>query len=102
MKLIDPSQPIYDGCPNCPADPPVQSRLICDPKKGSWRVEELTLTAHTGSHIDAPSHKLAAGSHIDHIPVERFVGRAVVADLRDCRPGMPFTSRGWREGFVSN
>lgn len=92
MKLIDLSQPIFDGCPNCPADPPVQSRLICDPRKDGWRVEQLRLTAHTGSHLDAPSHKVPDGAHIDQLPLDRFVGQAVVADLRDCRAGMPFTS----------
>ena len=92
MKLIDLSQPIFADCPNCPADPPVQSRLICDPKKDGWRVEQLTLTSHTGSHIDAPSHKIPKGTHLDKLPLDSFVGKAVLADLRDCRPGMPFTS----------
>lgn len=92
MKLIDLSQPIFADCPNCPADPPVQSRLICDPKKDGWRVEQLTLTSHTGSHIDAPSHKIAKGAHLDALALDSFVGKAVLADLRDCRPDMPFTS----------
>jgi kynurenine formamidase len=92
VKLIDLSQPIFAGCPNCPADPPVESRLICDPKKDGWRVEQLTLTAHTGSHIDAPSHKITDGPHVDALPLNSFVGKAVIADLRDCRPDMPFTS----------
>jgi arylformamidase len=92
VKLIDLSQPVYADCPNCPADPPVESRLICDFKKDGWRVEQLTLTSHTGSHIDAASHKLAEGAPIDQMPLEKFTGLAVVADLRDCRPGMPFTS----------
>jgi arylformamidase len=92
VKLIDLSQPIFADCPNCPADPPVQSRLICDPKKDGWRVEQLTLTSHTGSHIDAPSHKLRDGAHLDQFPLDAFVGSAIAADLRGGRPGMPFTS----------
>jgi arylformamidase len=92
MKLIDLSQPIFRHCPNCPADPPVESRLISDVKKDGWCVEELTLTAHTGSHIDAPAHKVPKGATIDELPLDSFVGKAVVADLRDSRPGMPFTS----------
>jgi arylformamidase len=92
VKLIDLAQPIFHECPNCPADPPVQSRLICEPKKDGWRVEQLTLTSHTGSHIDAPSHIIPNGASIDQLPLDSFVGKAVVADLRDARPGMPFTS----------
>ena len=30
MKLIDLSQPLYDGAPNCPAHPPVKSEIIAD------------------------------------------------------------------------
>jgi len=92
MKLIDLSQPIFSDCPNCPADPPVESRLICDSVRDGWRVEQLTLTSHTGSHIDAPSHKLSRGAHLDQLPLESFAGKAVLTDLRENRPVMPFTS----------
>ena len=92
MKLIDLSQPIYDGAPNCPAHPPVQSKIIADHPKDGWRVELLTLASHTGSHVDTPYHKLAHGANLDQIPLERFTGQAVIADFRDARPDQPFTS----------
>lgn len=92
MKLIDLSQPVFADCPHCPADPPVRMEIIVDHHPDGWRVEHLSLTAHTGSHVDAPLHKLAEGASVDRIPLERFTGPAVLADCRDARSGQPFTS----------
>ena len=92
MRLIDLSQPLYDGAPNCPAHPPVKSEIIADHPKDGWRVEMLTLASHTGSHVDAPFHKLANGANLDQIPLERFTGQAVIADLRDSQPDRAITA----------
>lgn len=89
MKLIDLSQPLYDGAPNCPAHPPVKSEIIADHPQVGWRVELLTLASHTGSHVDSPFHKLADGPNLDQIPLERFTGEAVLVDLRDSGPDRP-------------
>ena len=89
MRLIDLSQPLYDGAPNCPAHPPVKVDIIADHPQVGWRVELLTLASHTGSHVDAPYHKLADGANLDQIPLERWTGPAWVADLRDSGPDRP-------------
>lgn len=89
MKLIDLSQPLYDGAPNCPAHPPVKSEIIADHPQSGWRVELLTLASHSGSHVDAPYHKLAHGPTLDQIPLERWTGPAFIADLRDSKPDRP-------------
>lgn len=89
MRLIDLSQPLFDGAPNCPAHPPVKSEILADHPQTGWRVELLTLASHTGSHVDAPYHKLADGANLDQIPLERWTGPAWVADLRDSGPDRP-------------
>ena len=43
---------------------------------------ELTLSTHTGTHVDAPFHFFPDGAKLSDIPLERFVGRAVVLDIR--------------------
>jgi kynurenine formamidase len=91
MKLIDLSQPVYDGSPNCPVHPAVRSEILRDHPKHGWRVELLTLSNHTGSHVDAPLHKIAGGASLDDIPLERFMGLAVIADLRGIGPSTPIT-----------
>ncbi|HEU0009847.1 MAG TPA: cyclase family protein [Verrucomicrobiae bacterium] len=89
MKLIDLSQPLYDGAPNCPAHPPVKSEILADHPQTGWRVELLTLASHSGSHVDAPFHKLAHGPNLDQISLERWTGPAFIADLRDSKPDRP-------------
>lgn len=91
MKLIDLSQPVYDGSPNCPVHPPVKSEILRDHPTHGWRVELLTLSNHTGSHVDAPLHKIAGGASLDDIPLERFAGPARIADLRGIGPSTPIT-----------
>lgn len=91
MRLIDLSQPVFDGCPNCPEHPPVKSEVITDHHLSGWRLELLTIATHTGSHVDAPLHKLAGGASLDDIPLEKWVGEAWVADLRDSQAGVAIT-----------
>jgi kynurenine formamidase len=92
IRLIDLSQPVFDGCPRCPADPPVRSEPVACHEKDGWQVERLTLTSHTGSHLDAPLHKFAGAPSIDDFSLDRFVGPALILDFRGSRSGQPFTS----------
>jgi kynurenine formamidase len=92
MRLIDLSQPVFDGCPNCPAHPPVRVTAGATHEKDGWRLELLSFASHTGSHVDAPLHKLAGGASLDQMPLDRFVGEAFVVDLRDATPSMPITA----------
>ena len=38
----------------------------------------LTVSVHAGTHVDAPFHFLADGTSIDALPLERFIGPALV------------------------
>jgi kynurenine formamidase len=82
MRLIDLSQPLYHDSPNCPAHPPVRSEILKDHPESGWRVELLTVASHTGSHVDAPLHKIAGGASLDDIPLESWCGSAFIADFR--------------------
>lgn len=89
MRLIDLSQPIYNECPNCPAHPPVSSQVVVDHPQDGWRMELLHLASHTGSHVDAPLHKIAGGASLSDMALESFVGRAIIADLRGIQADTP-------------
>ncbi len=89
LHFLDLSQPIIAAGPNCPAHPLVESRLGADHPEHGWRWETLTLASHTGSHLDAPLHKLAGGASIDSLPLDRFAGDAYIVNLR------PIGSREW-------
>lgn len=92
MKLIDLSQPVYHESPNCPVHPAVGCEVVADHPTDGWRLEKLVFASHTGSHVDAPLHKLPRGLSIDRYPLETFVGPAHVADLRGSEAGLPITA----------
>ncbi|HVT80192.1 MAG TPA: cyclase family protein [Phycisphaerae bacterium] len=85
MKIIDLSQPLFDGCPNCPVHPPVRIEITGSHAKDGpegWHMEHLSFTSHTGSHVDAPLHKLQGGDSLDAFPLECWTGPARVVDFR--------------------
>lgn len=92
MRLIDLSQPLFDNAPNCPVHPPVSFKRTADHADGGWRMEEIAMATHTGSHLDAPLHKIAGGKSITDLPLETFVGPARIADLRGIAAGAPITA----------
>jgi arylformamidase len=92
VKLIDLSQPVFAGCPGWPDDPPVRVEVLARHGRDGWAAEQLTLPVHSGSHIDAPRHRVPGGETIDEIPLEAFVGEAVIADLRGAKPNEPLMS----------
>lgn len=84
MRLIDLSQPLFHECPNCPAHPLVSVETALQHGRGDdeWQLEIVSMASHTGSHLDAPLHKIAGAPAIDQMPLETFVGAAHIADLR--------------------
>ncbi|WP_336159388.1 cyclase family protein [Amycolatopsis sp. VC5-11] len=51
-------------------------------------LDTLTLTTHTGTHVDAPSHYGSGAAygvprHIDQMPLDWFVGDGVLLDVSD-------------------
>jgi arylformamidase len=54
-------------------------------------VRGVHMRLHAGSHVDAPEHNVRGGTQIHQLPLELFIGDAVVADLRDKMPGKAVT-----------
>jgi len=62
------------------------------PEGKGWAAEMLTLSSHSGTHVDAPWHYYpttagAPAKTIDQLPLEMFFGDGVVLDLTRFRPG---------------
>jgi arylformamidase len=89
LRFVDLSQPLYDGAPNCPKHPVPKSVRTSDHDVSGWRMEVLTVASHTGSHVDAPLHKIAGGESITAMPLESFAGLARIVDLRPLEPNTP-------------
>lgn len=77
MKVYDITRDLSEDAVLYPGDVRPRFREI---DNGQYRVTEMTLGSHTGTHIDAPSHYLKGGMTVDEIPPAVLVGPARVLD----------------------
>ncbi len=73
--MIDEKMPIFPG-----TEPPkiIQKNTI---NKDGFAEKILTISTHTGTHIDAPAHMIDGGNSLSDFPIEKFIGRGVVIPL---------------------
>jgi arylformamidase len=77
---FDLSQPIQPGMTIYPGDP-LPSLLPAEGIGEPWRVSDLRLGSHTGTHIDSASHYFPSGKNVDQYPVSRFILSGIVIPL---------------------
>ncbi len=83
MKLIDVSVPLDALLPTYPHNTPFTLEPIKRLARGdSSNVSTLHLSAHTGTHVDAPRHFFDDGPGTEALPLELLVGRARVIEIR--------------------
>jgi len=84
MDWIDVSVTLHDGMVHWPDNPPFELRRIMSQEKGDvCTVSSISLSVHTGTHMDAPLHFVKNGSTIDEMPVDSTVGPARVIEIQD-------------------
>lgn len=82
VKIYDLTVPIRPGMPVYPGDPDVEIELWQGIQQGGQaNVSLLRMGAHTGTHVDAPSHFYPGARGVDAIPLDVLVGPAVVVEL---------------------
>jgi arylformamidase len=76
---LDPARtPVYEG------DAPLRFTFLKSMKAGDpLTLSSLDLGAHSGTHVDAPMHFIRDGAAIDALPLDPFVGEAVVIEIAD-------------------
>lgn len=82
MILYDISRPLKRGMPTWPGDTPFQYEVSW-PKSdsGSVNVGKLTMSIHTGTHVDAPFHFDDEGRKITDLDLNLYVGQAKLVDI---------------------
>ena len=83
MKVIDVSWPISRATTGYKDRGVVKFDEVKNFLKDGVRETNIHLSAHTGTHIDAPSHFLRDGKTIDQVNLFRFIGKCKVLDLTD-------------------
>jgi arylformamidase len=88
MRLIDVSVPLDALLPSYPHNTPFSLEPIKRIARGdSSNVSTLHMSAHTGTHVDAPRHFFDQGAGTESLPLELLIGRARVIEI-DSRAGI--------------
>lgn len=62
-----------------PGDPPFVRRVLTHPERGgAYELAGLCLSAHAGTHLDAPAHFIPGGARLEDFPLQRFLPPALV------------------------
>jgi len=82
MRLIDISVPLDGTLPTYPGNTPFSLEPVKRIAEGaSSNVSTLRMSAHAGTHVDAPRHFFDSGIGTDALPLELLVGRARVVEI---------------------
>ncbi len=82
MKIYDVSVPIHEGMHDFPGNQPYNSTRILNMDDGAIaNLTSFTMSAHTGTHVDAPLHFIRDGRNMDEMDLSVLIGPAVVYRL---------------------
>jgi len=82
MKLIDVTVPLDSALPTYPNNTPFSLEPIKRIARGdSSNVSTLHLSAHTGTHVDAPRHFFDDGAGTESLALEMLIGRTRVIEI---------------------
>jgi arylformamidase len=83
MTWIDVTVPLRHHMVHWPKDPPVEISLEASMDAGdAANLTKIAMSAHTGTHMDAPKHFVRDGAGIDQMPLEAVMGPARVIEIR--------------------
>ncbi len=83
MQYIDLSVVLNEQTPLYPGDPATKLTPSLTLQADGSNDHYLSIDTHTGTHIDAPFHKLADGKTLDEFPLTAFIGRGRLINVRD-------------------
>lgn len=84
MKIYDITLPISPEMPVWPSDPALTLELVESMDKGDHvNVTRLAMSAHTGTHVDAPHHFLNDHRTVENLPLDVLLGPCYVLQLPD-------------------
>ncbi len=83
MRIIDLSQSLEPGMPCYPGASGPLFQPISSVVKDGFAEQLLTISSHTGTHIDLPSHIFQGAPSLETFDINRFAGRGFVLDVRE-------------------
>jgi arylformamidase len=75
---------VRNGMPVWPGDAPPRLERVMDLRRGDpCTLTSLAMSAHTGTHVDAPAHFLRGGRTVAGMDIAALVGPARVLEIAD-------------------
>jgi arylformamidase len=87
--LVDLSMPLSAKTVPVPGHPAPTFEPLSLLERDGVRNTTMTISLHTGTHVDAPFHFIPDGLTIDRVPVDRFRRRGLRLDLTSAEPARP-------------
>ena len=81
MKVIDLSQTFENNMSQFPGTPKIQLEAVTSVEESGYQVTDFHSVVHVGTHCDAPAHFISGATTIDQLPLDQFVGEAVLIDV---------------------
>lgn len=101
MEIFDISRALSDQIAPWPGDTPFRFESKWKMSEGaSVNVGAISMSLHNGTHADAPFHFDQAGASIECIPLDTYVGDAVVVDLTEIFAGTKQLDKGRQIGIA--
>ena len=89
MCLFDLTHTLGPQTPVFPGDETVGARQVASIESDGYRATRLEVGTHSGTHVDAPAHLLPDGLPIDALPLDLWIGPAVLVDAENLDPAHP-------------
>lgn len=85
-EWIDISRSLSEETAVWPGDPSFSRRWVMSLGEGrACNTSTLTLSAHTGTHVDSPLHFLESAPGVSELPLDAFIGRCRVVQVKEAR-----------------
>ncbi len=82
MPIYDVSVALSSDTPTYPGDPTIEINQFLSLAAGdAANVSLIHFGAHSGTHVDAPAHFLAAGARVDSLSLDTLIGEVEVVEV---------------------
>ncbi len=82
-KIFDITRTIFPDLAIWPGDSPFAAEVIASMGRDDpVNLTTITLSSHTGTHVDAPYHYTKQGATIEQIPLDAYIGPATVVTVQ--------------------
>ena len=80
-RVVDLTQPLGPQTAPWPGSGPFAARATADIERDGHYTREISLSEHSGTHLDAPAHFAPGGARVHEVPADRLVVPCAVIDV---------------------